>query len=534
MATMTGGEALVAALAANGVSTVFGIPGTHNLEIYRHLADGPVSHIVCRHEQGAGYAADGFARVARRPGVIVTTSGPGILNASAALASAHADSVPLLAVAPGPPRGQEGADRGWMHEVKDQRAALAAVVDRTARADSPQQVVDAVHAAFDGWASGRPRPFYLEIPVDVLDGFGHVVVERAAPPPPQPAARQQDITDLATRLGHSSSPVLVVGGGAIGVYREVRELAELLGAPVVESLRGKGIMPAGHPLAVGSVLGTDAGRSLVEGADTVLLVGTELSDAELEGRPLTCRGTVCRLDIDAAQLHKNLAADVPVLGSAEDAVPRLLRALGGIGAAASAAAGRERASVAREGASSGLEPTTKPHRWIHDVLSDVLASDDVVVGDSSQVTYLGSVHLWPAGAPDSLIAPASFATLGFAVPAAIGAVAADSGRRVIALLGDGALMFSVQELRTAADLGRTLPILVVDNGGYREIAEEMDALGIPRIAVDLSGPDFTALAAAMGCGYADGSTPETLRAALDDAMQRQGPTLIRILDRTSA
>jgi acetolactate synthase-1/2/3 large subunit len=253
---------------------------------------------------------------------------------------------------------------------------------------------------------------------------------------------------------------------------------------------------------------------------------------------------VCRIDISPAQLHKNLDADIPVLGDAADSVGRLVSALQDSPAAPAGdraddpadnpATGAERAAVVRAQAEAALESTAKHHRWIHDVLAEVLAGDDVVVGDSSQVTYQGSVHLWPASVPDSLIAPASFATLGFAVPAAVGALVADSGRRVVALLGDGALMFSVQELRTAADLGRPLPVLVVDNGGYREIAEEMDAAGIPRLAVDLPGPEYAELATAMGCAYADGSTPEHLRRALTTALGHPRPTLIRIQDRTPA
>ena len=175
---VTGGAAVVDALAAHGVRHVFGIPGTHNLEIYRYLPDSGIRHVVTRHEQGAGYAADGYARVTGRPGVLLTTSGPGITNAVTALATAYADSVPLLAVSPGPPRGQERADVGWLHEVKDQQAALDAVTARSIRVESADEVPETVAEVFEGFAATRPRPVHLEVPVDVLEGEW---VRRAVP-----------------------------------------------------------------------------------------------------------------------------------------------------------------------------------------------------------------------------------------------------------------------------------------------------------------------------------------------------------------
>lgn len=524
MVKTTGGGALVASLRAHGVSTVFGIPGSHNLEIYRHLAAGPMLHVACRHEQGAGYAADGYARASRRPGVVVTTSGPGILNAAAALASAYADSVPILAVAPGPPLGREGGDRGWMHEVKDQASALGAVVDRAVRPKTQDEVARVVCDTFDAWTSGRPRPVYVEIPLDVLEAEGPVEICHVHPAQDRPEPSGAAVAALTDSLVGSAAPVVVVGGGAIDAHSQVRRLVEWAGAPVVATMRGKGVVPDDHPLSVGVALGTVAGRALVESAETVVFVGTELSDAELDGRPLRCRGRVCRIDISETQLSKNLDADVEVLGDAAAVLDKVLQQLDG----RPDRSGLDHAALVRAEVAAEVASAVAPHVWVHEVLREVLETDAVIVGDSSQITYRGSAHLWPAAEPDSLIAPTSFATLGFAVPAAVGCLYGRHDRQTVALLGDGALMFSVQELRTAADARRPLPILVVDNGGYREIAEEMDALDIPRTCVDIAPPDFAALAAAMGCAYADGGGPTELGQALAAALTHPGPTVIRI------
>ncbi|MGA8977785.1 MAG: thiamine pyrophosphate-binding protein, partial [Pedococcus sp.] len=167
---VTGGAAVIDALVAHGVRDVFGIPGTHNLELYRYLPTSGIRHVVTRHEQGAGYAADGYARITGQPGVIITTSGPGITNAITALATAYADSIPVLAISPGPPRGQVRADVGWLHEVKDQQAALDAVTGRSIRVESADEIPEVLAAVFEEFATTRPRPVHLEVPVDVLEG----------------------------------------------------------------------------------------------------------------------------------------------------------------------------------------------------------------------------------------------------------------------------------------------------------------------------------------------------------------------------
>jgi thiamine pyrophosphate-dependent acetolactate synthase large subunit-like protein len=165
----TGGHAIVRALQENGVTDAFGIPGTHNLEIYRHLHGSGIRHVTPRHEQGGGYAADAYARVAGRPAAVITTTGPGLTNVTTAAATAYADSIPVLLVSPGMPRGLERRDVGWLHEMKDQHAHLDAVVDRSIRVQSAAEGYAAVHETFRRWATRRPRPVHIEVPVDVLE-----------------------------------------------------------------------------------------------------------------------------------------------------------------------------------------------------------------------------------------------------------------------------------------------------------------------------------------------------------------------------
>ncbi|MBA3783849.1 MAG: acetolactate synthase, partial [Nocardioides sp.] len=251
MVAMTGGEALVASLVAHGVDVVFGIPGTHNLEIYKHLAERGVRHVGTRHEQGAGYAADGYARATGRPGVAVVTTGPALLNAAAAVGQAYSDSVPVLVVSPGLPLRHPATGNGLLHEMKSQGTALAAVAAASLRPTSVAEISTAVAQAFSIMTAGRPRPVHLEVPLDVLAESGDViVVPPVATAPTLPVLALLD--EAVGRLASAKRPVILAGGGSKPAAIELVRLAELLGAPVVTTTNGKGVLPEDHRLALGA------------------------------------------------------------------------------------------------------------------------------------------------------------------------------------------------------------------------------------------------------------------------------------------
>jgi acetolactate synthase-1/2/3 large subunit len=526
-----GGAAVVRALEAHGVRHVFGIPGTHNLELYRALAAGPIRHVVTRHEQGAGYAADGYARTTGRPGVVITTSGPGLTNAATAVATAYADSVPLLVISPGVPRGMERRDLGWLHEVKDQRAALDALCERSVRCESAEQAAEAVADTFARWRVTRPRPVHLEIPVDVLEEPWTGTGARPRPAAGPVAAPAETVAAAAALLGAADRPVIVAGGGGRGAAGQVRRVAELLDAPVVTTVNGKGVLDEEHPLAVGAAIRLPAAQDLIEAADAVLVVGSELGDSDTWGwRPVTS-GRVVRVDLDPGQLHKNLPADVPVPADAAPFLDALAAALAtgpAAGAGRPAGRGAGRAAAARAGAYR--QALRDGARWapLQAALRGALPPDVVVAGDSSQVTYLGTVHFWPFDRPGRLLYPTGYATLGYGLPAAVGAKIGDPARPVVAVIGDGAFMFSVQELMTAAEQRLALPVLVVDNGGFGEIRDQMVERGIPPLAVDLDRPDLPGLARAMGCRgeAADGAAEAA--ALLAEGLAADRPTVVSL------
>ncbi|MGW4422445.1 thiamine pyrophosphate-binding protein [Streptosporangium sp. NPDC004631] len=498
--TRTTGTAMAEALRANGVSLAFGIPGTHNLEFYRGMAASAIQHVVTRHEQGAGYAADGYARSTGRPGVVVATSGPGVMNVMTAAATAYADSVPMLVLSPGVPTGLERSGFGWLHEMKDQRAAVDAAVARSLRPGTPGQAVDAIHETFSRWAVERSRPVHIEVPLDVLETPWSGEIPPVWPAACPAAAAPEAVDAAIALLGAASAPVIVAGGGAVTAAAALRALAERLDAPVVTTIGGKGVLDEEHPLAVGAFMGYAGAKALVEAADVLLVVGSELGDAEIPHGSLAPTGQVVRVDVDPGQLHRNLRATLPIHADARLTLKALLAGLTGPVTSVNPAGGEgaRRAGAARTNCLAQAMRAGGRWRAIQEALRAELPADVIVTGDSSQVSYLGTAPFWRFAEPRRYLVPAGFSTLGYGLPAAIGVKLADRARPVLALLGDGALMFSVQELVTAAELGLALPIVVLDNHGFGEIRQNMIDRSIAPYAVDLTRPDFVRLAESMG------------------------------------
>ncbi len=530
-ARMTGGQAVVSALVAHGVDTVFGIPGTHNLEIYRHLAKLGVRHVGARHEQGAGYAADGYARTTGRVGVAVVTTGPAVLNAATALAQSWSDSVPVLLVSPGMPLRHPALGNGLLHEARDQQAALAAVGAASLRVTSVDEIPTAVAQAFALMLGGRPRPVHLEIPLDVLaevaettrgDVTAPVVLPRSVPDPGV-------LAEAVERLADAVRPVVLVGGGAKGAVDELRELVELLGAPVVTTTNGKGVLPEDHPLALGAGVHLPTVRALVEDADVVVAVGTELAPADLWYGPLPLAGKLVRIDVDPVALLTNARPDVAVVGDAAAVLSSLTRALAGRDLAT--ATGAERAAaIARSRERKQADARAEGAQWlaIVDALGPCLPRDVIVSADNAMACYYGAMTNLATYTPGSFLFPTGFGTLGYGLPAAIGAKVGNPDRPVLAMLGDGGVMFTIQELAVAAELGLALPVLVVDNSGYGEIRNEMLDRDDPVHAVTFGGTDFAALGRSLGCHGQTVTDPADLAASVVAALAADRPTLIHL------
>lgn len=490
----TAGRAVLETIRGYGVTAIFGIPGTHNLEFYRPLADLGIRAVTNRHEQGSGYGADGWSQQTDLPGVVITTSGPGLQNAMSAIGTAFCESRPLIVLSPGVPLGAEFADVGTLHETKDSTAMVGAIAEWSRRVSSAAEAVQAVHDAFHLFRTGRPRPVHIEIPLDVLEGTAEVPAEDRRPRsmPDRISGDPIALAEAARLLSAARTPVIVAGGGAVDAAHQIVAVAERLGAPVLTTLNGKAVLDERHPLSLGSNLRLAAARAVAEDADVLLVIGSKLGEAELWAPRLEARGAVIRIDISPEQRDKNLAATVGLTGDAAAVTDALLPLLPDATHPARDLT-VERAAIAAE--SRETAPDTVA---LAEVIADALPADAIIAGDSSQIVYLALGSVLRQEHPHSLLYTPTYATLGYGLPAAIGAAVAQTERPVVTVIGDGALMFCVNELATAVEQRLDVTVVCVDNGGYAEIRQNELDRGMTPVGVDLVQPDWAALATALG------------------------------------
>jgi len=520
----TCGEALMNLLEKYGVDTVFGIPGFHNLEFYRGIVNSNISHVLSRNEQGAGFMADGYARASGRPGVCTLITGPGVTNAATPLGQAYADSIPLLLISSVNDSWTLGKGWGCLHEITDQRAVTAPLTAFSALVGSPDDIPELIGQAFTVFASRRPRPVHISIPIDVL---AMPVEDRweVRVPPVRPAPAIEPVRMAAELLARAERPTIVVGGGAVDAGLCVTELAERLDATVIASNAGKGVVSDTHPLSLGGGMIREPVRDHLATADVILAIGTELSATDSFVPRLPINGKLIRVDIDTAKFNDCYPADIAVLGDAGAAVRAILALLDEYRLKSSSKGTPEILAGVRGKVLDGLSATEKQHNTVLDHLRAVLPADTVIMGDISQIVYTGSAMM-PVDRPRRWFYPAGFGALGCALPGAIGARLAMPDTPVVALVGDGGFMFTVQELMTAVDLKLSLPVVIWNNDGFGMIRDGMEKWGIPRIAADPLNPDFIKLADAFGCEARQPRDGDDFKAAVTKALATPGPTII--------
>ena len=534
--TITGGAHLARALQAEGITRVFGIPGTHNLEIFAQLSAAGIDIVSPRHEQGAGYMADGAARVTGEVQVIVTTTGPAALNALTALLQSFTDSVPVLLITPGMPLTHPGRGNGLLHEVRNQSAALSAVLTEVMRVTSPGEVSLAVGQTLSAMRSGRTRPAAIEIPLDLIEETGpgtlHPSLARALPAPVA-----SEIDAAAEAIASSQRPLIIAGAGAHGAGAEVAALAESLGAGIVLSSNAKGLVDDRAETTIGAVGVLELLPELTSDADAVIAIGTELAPSDFWPEPLPLPDTVVRIDIDEVQMLTNATVTHPILAAAKNATAALNEQVSALRTESATAAARNWTAGWKSRAASAMESDGRPWAGLSTALTAFAEADDsplIVAADSTMACYYGVQTGWKARPGDRFLYPAGAGTLGYGLPAGIGAKLAAPQVRVVAIEGDGGSMFTIPELAAAVQAGVRMSLIVVDNGGYGEIRNEMEDRGDTPSGVKLTGPDFPALAQAMGARgiHVDGA--DALLAALTEAEAADGPTLIHITEDSRA
>lgn len=473
--TLTVGQALVHGLRAHGVEVVFGIPGVHTIELYRGLPASGIRHVTPRHEQGAAFMADGYARVSGKPGVAFVITGPGLTNALTAMAQARADSVPLLVISGINRRDSLGQGLGLLHELPDQAGLMRALCP-SFRVTSAETLESTLAQCFAALTTGRPGPVHLEVPTDVMPL--PAAAPRIAPPPAPRQAEQAQIIAARSLLTRAQRPVILAGGGTRHAAAAVQDLAERLDAPVIQTTNARGLLH-GHPLGVPASPSLQATRDLIASADQILALGTELGPTDYD---MYVRGglpdlsEMIRVDLCPLQLARHPAA-LTICADVGTTLADLLADL----PARRGGQGAQRAATARTAARAELARLhpAMPHQLTMVEAIRTALPRAIIVGDSTQPIYAANLfydHDRPGG---WFNAATGYGALGFAPGAAVGAALAAPGTPVLCLIGDGGLQFSPGELRTAVDEALPITYLIWNNAGFREIAESMVAVGVP-------------------------------------------------------
>ncbi len=519
--TMTGGQAVVESLRAHGIGLLFGLPGIQNDWLYNALYDaaGQIRVIHTRHEQGAGYMALGYSIASGGVGVCNVVPGPGLLNASAALATAYGLGARVLFLVGQIALGQIGRGLGVLHETPDQPGLLGSLTKLATRIEHPSEAPFKVAEAIAHLKSGRPRPVAIEVPMDVL--AQHACVDLARPRIELVRAPlDEDAIEAAAKLvGGARHPMIFVGGGAQDVSREVTELAGLLQAPVVGYRTGRGILDSRNPLSC--VL--PEGRALWPSVDVVIALGCSARSA-LQGWGLEGRKLV-RIDVDPVVHARFVPPAVGIVARLEEALPALLAAIPRYNAVRPARAA-QMAEVHKTWTerSAGLEPQISFLR----VIRAALGEDGIFVDELTQVGFASRILL-PVYRPRTFISTGYMGTLGYGFPTALGVKVALPERRVLSVTGDGGFLFAASELATAVQHGIPTVTVLFNNDQYGNVQQMQRELYSGRvIASDLKNPDFERFVTSFGAHYARADDPEELGRALEMAFAGGEPSVIEV------
>ena len=518
------GERLIEGLAARGVEVVFGIPGVHTIELYRGLAGSPIRHVTARHEGGAAFMADGYARASGKPGVAFVITGPGLTNALTAMGQSREDSIPVLVVSGVNRRASLGQGRGLLHELPDQQGMVRALCP-TFQVTAPEMLEPVLNQAFAAMLSARPGPVHIEIPTDVMPldcPPPQAAPQKVSPPLP----READIARAAEFLNAAQRPVILAGGGTRGAQAALAAIARKLDAPVIQTTNARGLM-WGDPLSVAASPTLKSVRALLADSDQVLALGTEFGQTDYDmyavgGLP-DLSGMI-RVDVCPLQLGRWPAA-LPIHADAGATMRALVPHLARKSADGAARAARTTEAALRE--LTHLAPKLARFRLSVEAMREGLPGA-LIVGDSTQPIYAGNLaydHDRPGG---WFNAATGFGALGYGPGAAVGAAFAAPGVPVICLVGDGGLQFSPGELRTAVDEKLKITFLVWNSESYQEIAEAMQEVQIKVIGCDPSALKMEPFAAACDMPFQSvPAIPDAITAALR-APWGDGPRMIEV------
>lgn len=531
---LSGARAIVEALEREGVSTIFGIPGGASIPLYDVLYDSEINHILTRHEQGAAHAADGYARASGEVGVCSATSGPGATNLTTGIANAYMDSQPVVGITGQVARPLIGKDA---FQETDVIGISMPITKQNYQLGSVREIPEVVSSAFHIASTGRPGPVVIDLPKDVQEREDEVDFDTEVEIPgyrPTLRGHPKQIKEAAKLILEAERPVIIAGGGVIisGAGGELQKLAELLGAPLATTLMGKGSFPEHHPLALGvlGMHGRKAANYAVTESDLIIAIGMRFSDRSTG--MVSCfapEAKIIHIDIDPAEIGKNLEVDIPVVGDAKRVLGELIRVLQKIMEEKRSEAWQEKVKRWKKEFSPKMDyedVPLKPHRVIKEVM-DLIGEEDIVSTEVGQC-QMWAHHYLGRSKSRTFISSGGLGTMGFGFPAAIGAKVARPRAKVIDIAGDGSFLMNIQELATAVE--NSIDVVVgVFNNNYLGMVRQWQELFYDRRYSSVylgSTPDFVKVAESFGAKGIRVEKPGEIAPALREAFDAQRPAVI--------
>jgi len=524
----SGAEILIQSLMAEGVDTIFGYPGGQVLPIYDALYDADIRHILTRHEQGAAHAADGYARASGRPGVCLATSGPGGTNLVTGIANAYMDSVPMVALTGQVPMAMLGRDS---FQEADITGITLPITKHNYIVKNVDDLAKTVKEAFHIATTGRPGPVLIDIPRDVSAGLTEY--EEPGPvnlPGYRPVAEpdQEQLLRAARAIMKSERPVIYAGGGVVnsGAHEELKQLAEMLLAPVATTLMGLGGFPGDHPLALGmlGMHGSKYANYAVCETDLLIGVGARFDD-RVTGKidAFASDATIIHIDIDPAEINKNVRCNIPIVGDVKIVLQQLIKTL----QPRLQSVWRDKIDQWKKEYPLNFDNNgaLKPQKVIREIYN-------VTKGQARIATDVGQHQMWAAHyytytRPRSFISSGGLGTMGFGLPAAVGVQAACPDETVFSISGDGSIQMNIQEMMTAVNYELPVKVAVLNNGFLGMVRQWQELFYNRRYSyTELVNPDFVKLAEAYGAEGLRVTKPTRVVPALEEALSINKPVML--------
>ena len=524
---LTVGEALVNLLEQYSVDTVFGIPGTHSLELYRGLEKSAIRHILPRHEQGGGFMADGYARVTGKPGVCFVITGPGVTNITTPMGEAYMDSVPMLVISPVNRPDPGNYNQGRLHEITDQSAVTQPLTAFSAMVNQPDDIPELIARAFLVFNSERPRPVHISIPLDIL-------VRKVDGPwkpkglPLTPHVNPQQLEQAAQMINEADNALIIAGGGTVNAGDEIIKLAETTAFPVTTTVAGRGVIPASHDLSLGAQFRAEPIRTLAKSADLLIIIGSELAQTDHydDEIPAALPEKQIRININSGALL-NSDQSLAINADAGETLRALLPLLD------QAVPQKQQQSMElieriRQQLPECMTLKEKKHVDVLAAMTSCLPDDCIIVSDMTQLAYTAIDYL-ALETPKSWLHPTGYGTLGYALPAGMGVAIARPGTPVLIMVGDAGLQYTIQEMTLAAQLNLNIIVLLWNNDALLQISDDMHNAGIEPLGVTQRNPDFMLLSQASGWQSVIADSLDDLTVHLGGAFaDRSSPLLIQL------